>query len=172
MSSYGRTLRQELERRCPELAGRLPKIYEKAEKILVFTQSKFPHFTPHGLSHGKIVEENLNWLIPDHVKRKMDCWEIFFLIIAAWMHDWGMVAEEGEDQEKVREEHHIRQRSRRRPDRRSGLLRRRCLRQHHLPDLQRPGHHPEHYLQGHRVPPDLATERQHHYHEVSPGNRH
>jgi hypothetical protein len=34
--------------------------------------------------------------------------EIFFLIVAAWLHDWGMVTSAGEDADLVRKTHHIR----------------------------------------------------------------
>src|SRR5208282_6343548 len=38
----------------------------------------------------------------------MNPYELFFLIIAAWIHDWGMVGKREEDAKLIREEHHIR----------------------------------------------------------------
>ena len=108
MSSYEISLRNELKRRDEKLAGRLPTIEEIAEKILVYTQSKFPYYTPHGFTHSRNVEECLNWIIPDNIKEKLHPYEIFFLILSSWFHDWGMVASEEEDPEEVRIKHHIR----------------------------------------------------------------
>jgi hypothetical protein len=38
----------------------------------------------------------------------MNSYEIFFLINAAWFHDWGMIGAHDEDPIKIRDEHHIR----------------------------------------------------------------
>jgi hypothetical protein len=106
--SYESTLRDVLERKNPELSGRLPKIKDIATTLLSYTQGKFPYYTPHDFSHSLNVEENLNWLIPDKVKEQMAPNEIFFLIIAAWMHDWGMVGKQDENPEDIRAVHNIR----------------------------------------------------------------
>lgn len=106
--SYEISLAKVLENRDIDLHGRLPKIREYAEPLLSYTHGAFPYYTPHGFSHGANVEENLNWLVPDKIKEEMTAYELFFLIIAAWLHDWGMVCEDGENPEGVREEHHVR----------------------------------------------------------------
>jgi hypothetical protein len=90
------------------LHSRLLAIKEDAKRLLTYTQGKFPYYTPHDFYHSENVEENLNWLIPDKVKEKLNRYEIFFLIIAAWLHDWGMVGSIQEDPAKIREEHHTR----------------------------------------------------------------
>jgi len=38
----------------------------------------------------------------------MNEYELFFLLIASWLHDWGMVASPSENPEIVRKQHHIR----------------------------------------------------------------
>ena len=106
--SYERSLRDVLKEKNPSLFDRLSPIENSAKRLLTYTASKFPYYTPHDFYHSKNVEENLNWIVLDEVKSKMEAHEIFFLIIAAWLHDWGMVASEEEDPELVRENHHIR----------------------------------------------------------------
>lgn len=106
--SYEISLAKVLENRDLELYGRLLKIRKDAEPLLSYTHGNFPYYTPHGFSHSTNVEENLNWLVPDPIKEKMKTYELFFLIIAAWLHDWGMVGEDGDNAEAIREEHHIR----------------------------------------------------------------
>ena len=107
--SYEISLFKLVENRDASLYGRLINIREKAKPLLSYTQGKFPYYTPHDFSlHSVAVEENLNWLIPDNVKQKMHTLEIFFLIVAAWLHDWGMVAKPEENAESIRETHHIR----------------------------------------------------------------
>jgi molecular chaperone HtpG len=106
--SYESTLKDVLEKKSPELSGRLPKIRDVAETLLSYTQGKFPYYTPHDFSHSLNVEENLNWIIPDKIKEQMTPNELFFLIVAAWMHDWGMVGKADEKPEDIRETHYIR----------------------------------------------------------------
>jgi hypothetical protein len=106
--SYESSLRNILNNRAPDFYGQLLKIERIARSLLSYTQAKFPYFTPHNFSHSLNVEENLNWLIPEKVKEKMNPPEIFFLIVAAWMHDWGMVGKPGEEPKEIREIHHIR----------------------------------------------------------------
>lgn len=90
------------------LFNRLEPIGDSAKKMLTYTVSKFPYYTPHNFSHSQNVEEILNWLVPDEIKPKMNDYEIFLLLISAWLHDWGMVASKEEDAEEVRKLHHIR----------------------------------------------------------------
>jgi len=106
--SYEISLIKLLENRDKELCGRLPQIRNNAMSLLSYTSGKFPYYTPHDFSHSLNVEENLNWLIPDHLKEDMNPYELFFLIAAAWLHDWGMVGVDGEDPNVIRDEHHIR----------------------------------------------------------------
>jgi len=106
--SYEISLLKLVEHMDKELYGRLLQIKKSAEALLTYTHGKFPYYTPHDFHHSANVEENLNWLIPDDVKDKMNSYEIFFLICAAWLHDWGMIGTHGEDPINIRDEHHIR----------------------------------------------------------------
>ncbi len=91
-----------------ELYERVVSIERDAKSVLTYTAGAFPYYTPHDFTHSLNVEENLNWLIPDDVKVGMNEFETFFLIIAAWLHDWGMVCKPGEKPEDVRPFHHLR----------------------------------------------------------------
>jgi hypothetical protein len=105
---YGKKLRQVLRERDLALEIKLSEIENTAKSVLTYTAGAFPYYTPHDFLHSSNVEENLNWLIPDAVKHGLDKWEIFFLIVAAWFHDWGMVCKPNEDAREVREVHHRR----------------------------------------------------------------
>jgi len=106
--SYAKSLRNTLKDKNESLFNRLQPIEEATRSVLTYTASAFPYYTPHDFSHSINVEDILNWLVPDDVKPKMNEYEIFFLLIASWLHDWGMVASSGENPEEVRKQHHIR----------------------------------------------------------------
>ncbi len=106
--SYTVNLQNILKQKNSILYNKLQEIEKLAAPLLNYTAGSFPYFTPHGFSHSKQVEENLNWLIPDEIKPSLNEWEIFFMIVAAWMHDWGMVCKPGESPEHVRKTHHVR----------------------------------------------------------------
>lgn len=106
--SYAKSLRNTLKDRNEALYNRLQPIENAAKSVLTYTASKFPYYTPHDFSHSQHVEEILNWLVPDATKPDMNDYEMFFILVAAWLHDWGMVASEGENAEEVRRLHHIR----------------------------------------------------------------
>jgi hypothetical protein len=105
---YEVTLQALLRQTDNELYCRLPQIERIARTLLIYTQGKFPYYTPHDFHHSATVEENLNWLIPDKIKEDLNAYETFFLICAAWLHDWGMIGNESEDPIEIRENHHIR----------------------------------------------------------------
>lgn len=106
--SYTRTLRQILEDKNPTLYHRLENIEQKARSVLTYTASLFPYYTPHDFQHSLSVEEKINWIIDDDEKVTLNDYEIFFLIIATWLHDWGMVGSYNEDLLEVRNLHHER----------------------------------------------------------------
>ena len=105
---YEVSLLQVLESNDNELFERLNPIEKVARPLLSYTQGKFPFYTPHDFYHSETVLENLNWLIPDSIKDTFNNYEIFFLVISAWLHDWGMIGKENENSEEIRENHHIR----------------------------------------------------------------
>ena len=107
--SYIRSLRNILKDKNLELYGKLLNIEEKAKSLLTYTAGKFPYYTPHDfVTHSRNVEENLNWIIDDDIKEKFNPYEIFFLLVAAWLHDWGMIGEKDEDPKKIRTIHNLR----------------------------------------------------------------
>ncbi len=108
--SYVESLQDVLKRKNKTLWKRLEGIREKAEAVLQYVHGQFPYYTPHGIHHSLAVEEILNWLVLDEVKDKMAAEELFFLIVAAWLHDWGMVKAQDEPltPEEVRNQHHLR----------------------------------------------------------------
>lgn len=106
--SYENSLEDILHKKNSELYGRLLKIKENAKSLMSYTQAKFPTFTPHDFSHGVNVEENLNWLLTEKVKEEMNPHEIFFLLVSAFMHDWGMIGKPEENPEEIRLTHHKR----------------------------------------------------------------
>lgn len=105
---YEITLQKLLETNDKGLFGRLIGISDIGRTLLSYTQGAFPYYTPHDFHHSVTVEENLNWIIPDSIKESLNIYEIFFLICAAWLHDWGMIGKKGEDANEIRENHHIR----------------------------------------------------------------
>lgn len=105
---YETTLIGLLKVRDEELHGRLLHIGEIAKPLLSYAQGKFPYYTPHDFFHSETVQENLDWIIPDTIKESMNSYEIFFLLVAAWMHDWGMLGTSEEDPDMIRKNHHIR----------------------------------------------------------------
>lgn len=106
--SYIKSLRTTLKEKNQELFNRLHEIEELAKSTLTYTVSKFPYYTPHDFKHSLNVEENLNWLVPDEKKTELNSYEIFFLIVSSWLHDWGMLGSAHENPEEIRENHHIR----------------------------------------------------------------
>jgi hypothetical protein len=97
------------------LKNRNSNLYEKSREIehdaqglLTYTAAAFPYYTPHDFTHSSNVIGIMNWIIPDSVKPTLNDHEIFFLIVAGWLHDWGMVCEHGESPEGVRAIHHVR----------------------------------------------------------------
>lgn len=106
--SYVKSLRSILQDKNVELFNRLAEIEKQARKILQYVPGKFPYYTPHGFLHSENVLENLNWLMSEELKMELNDHELFFLIIAAWLHDWGMIGEPHESPEDIRKNHHIR----------------------------------------------------------------
>jgi hypothetical protein len=106
--SYSKFLRQAFKEKDESLFNRLQPIEDAARSVLTYTASKFPYYTPHDFLHSQNVEGILNWIVTDDLKLKMNKEELFFLLVASWLHDWGMVASEDETSEEVRDLHHIR----------------------------------------------------------------
>ena len=94
----------------------------KRETIPILESIKiyFPEYTPHDIDHSELVLKRINELIPDALKEDLKTYEIFFLIVSAYLHDLGMVdinpskipSKIKDDLEKkkkyIRDNHHIR----------------------------------------------------------------
>ncbi len=75
-----------------ELADRLERdVRREAQNRLDHFRELFPHFTDHALRHSEGVIAILDWLMPDEAKEKLNEWELYFLLAAAYLHDIGMV---------------------------------------------------------------------------------
>ena len=66
-------------------------VRETALLKLEHVRDLFPEFTDHSMRHGDGVVAILDWLVPDALKNKLNKWELYFLIAAAYLHDIGMV---------------------------------------------------------------------------------
>lgn len=110
------TLRDALEEKSTSYYRRLDVLEKEAKDLLPRICGTFPDYTDHGWSHSKAVEDNLDWLLTDTVKRNMSSAELFCLLISAWFHDVGMIGEIGDEsndqkKKKIRETHNTRSRS-------------------------------------------------------------
>ena len=68
---------------------------------------ELPHFTDHSYQHYKAIENLLNQIIPDTLKKEFSPQEIFILFSSALFHDIGMalVSEESINSNEVSEKH-------------------------------------------------------------------
>jgi len=95
----------------PDLNLRLQNLDNRIrEDYLKFWQAHAPHYTDHSETHCEAVEINLNELIPNNVKERMNEYEIFLLLSSVLLHDIGMMCavKAGEKTEDVRSKHHER----------------------------------------------------------------
>jgi len=110
------SLRDVLKEKSTSYYQRLDELENKAKDLLPRICGTFPDYTDHGWSHSQAVEDNLDWLLTDTVKRNMSSAELFCLLISAWFHDVGMIGEIGDEsndqrKKKIRETHNTRSRS-------------------------------------------------------------
>lgn len=104
------------------LAHSLKSIRNKAEPLLSKIVETFPDYTTHGMKHSDEVLKNFDFIIPGSLLKKLNPYEIYFLVAATYLHDIGMVnfpgllkeesKEIGEGDKKlkdyIRESHHLR----------------------------------------------------------------
>lgn len=72
------------------LVHRIEIIKREVTPLLETIRDNFPEYTPHDITHSEIVLKRVNELIPDTLKEKLETYEIYFLIISAYLHDLGM----------------------------------------------------------------------------------
>ncbi len=62
------------------LAQTLGKIRTKAEPLLSKIGETFPDYTNHDINHSERVIKNLNFLIPNSLKNKLNAYEVYFIV--------------------------------------------------------------------------------------------
>ncbi|MGB7061917.1 MAG: ATP-binding protein [Candidatus Zixiibacteriota bacterium] len=104
------------------LLGSLKAIRSRAEPLLARIVETFPEYTTHDIRHSEAVLACLRWVVPPTLHKRLNPYEVFFLIASAYVHDIGMVdlaefRDEGETEtarkkqaraEEIRENHHLR----------------------------------------------------------------
>ncbi|HEC40968.1 hypothetical protein LCGC14_0934960 [marine sediment metagenome] len=74
----------------------LLKYYKKSVKLMGEVKTIFKEYTLHDKTHILNVIDIMGRIIPDKTLEKLNCLEIFFLILSACFHDIGMYIEEQE----------------------------------------------------------------------------
>jgi len=93
-------LREALDKRgAAALLQQAESVKRRARPFLGRISDNFPEYTIHDISHSEQVIANLDWLIPDDVKQAMNDHEIYFLLLACYLHDIGMFVGPKEKQE-------------------------------------------------------------------------
>lgn len=120
---YPSMLEDILKDNSPVMYEKYLLIKDQAKDILPKIRVIFSGYTNHDIKHAENVVWNLNEIIPDSIKSKLNDEEIFCLLCAAWLHDIGMVPNQSEIEEfknagskeekeqimnKIRDIHHIR----------------------------------------------------------------
>ena len=106
------TIREKLAARNKSLGHRADTLILQSKNIADHAPSSFPTATSHGRDHLETVEQIGNLLLPDLILNKLTDRELFFLLLAFYYHDLGMVGEEWEfstekGREKIRRQHAI-----------------------------------------------------------------
>ncbi len=103
-----------------DLLHEIEEIKDAATPLLNRIWLTFPEYTPHDTSHSEVVLTRINDIISSNLKEKLNNYEIYFIIVSAYLHDIGMadfdsliIPEEIRgDKEKlktfIRDNHHIR----------------------------------------------------------------
>jgi hypothetical protein len=84
-----------LRRKDPLLYGRVVEVRDVMEAWLEYIPATFPHYTRHTVSHSDEIVRQLSQLLFEPGKRKptieLSPTEVYILIVAAYLHDAGMV---------------------------------------------------------------------------------
>jgi len=98
-------------------------IEREAKSILPEIRIVFPKYTNHDIAHSKGIEYIMDKMIPNSIKSSLNSKEIFYLLVATWLHDVGMKLINGNEEEEfnkldeagrenfrngIRNQHHIR----------------------------------------------------------------
>lgn len=116
------TLRNILKSSNTNYYSRFKHIESSVISIISNSRIFFPKYTNHDLKHLQNVEENIDNMLTEEVKKDLSNEEIFCLLSATWLHDIGMIPvndekeiygnktpnERNEYSDKVRSVHNIR----------------------------------------------------------------
>jgi hypothetical protein len=87
--SFKVSLDQFLLKKNSELYIRLQKIKSQTASLFPSIGNKYSAYSIiNYYRHGENIIENLNWLLLDNIKEKLNEYEVFFLITASWLHNW------------------------------------------------------------------------------------
>ena len=87
------------------LYSKFISLENNARHLLEYSQGgSHLQYTPHGLSHVTIVEDNYDWLLSEDIE-KFSYTEIFILLSATYFHDAMMIPKYLGDEEKARASH-------------------------------------------------------------------
>lgn len=89
MSTLERKIQQTPE--GSRLLHQLDQHKARVSPLLARIVVTFPEFTDHDIKHSEEVISILGWLIPETLRKKLNAYEIYFLLSAAYFHDLGMV---------------------------------------------------------------------------------
>lgn len=104
------TIRETLLTRSLTLSRRAEALIHRSKQIAIHAPSSFPTATSHGREHLETVEKIADMLLPVKLIDEMQDHEIYFLLLAIYYHDLGMVGEEREflteeGRDKIRQQH-------------------------------------------------------------------
>jgi hypothetical protein len=74
-----------------KLFHRLEDVRKRAEPLLSRIIQTFPDYTTHDIKHSEEILEKLRETIPESLKDRLNAYEVYFLIVATYLHDIGMV---------------------------------------------------------------------------------
>lgn len=111
-----------LEEESPSKYDKFNLLLSQAEDILPKIRVIFPKYNNHDIKHAETVVGILDDILPENIKKSLNCDEIFCLLSAAWLHDIGMVPDKNEIEDfenstkerreeiraEIRDKHHIR----------------------------------------------------------------
>jgi len=81
---------QILKEKDEKLFNKVKEIREIVKPILKKTNVIFPEYTLHNVDHSDEVVKNFDVVIPEELMQEMNKWELFFLVVSAYLHDIGM----------------------------------------------------------------------------------
>jgi molecular chaperone HtpG len=90
-----------LRQQDPTLYGRLLETRRMAQRWLGYIPATFPHYTQHSVEHSDAIAEQMSRLLftdgdPSRPVLHLSPVEVYILLVAAYLHDAGMVVSDSE----------------------------------------------------------------------------